>query len=356
MVSALPLILLALALTWAVTFAAVVAGRLRADRHPTRLRGVRRVTVATPAGRRLAVATDRRRRRRWSRIEALRLLAQTDPLVPSECRALAAALGDRNDDVRLAAVTAVSARADELAAELLAGALAQRWTGRARVATELERLPDRHVGPLLEKLLADRRPDVRFWALQVIGRRQASLPPTVVNDLLEDPSPDVRAALAEALPQIAEHPASLLLRLLGDDAWYVRVHAARSLGEAHVTPAAPAIAELLHDESWWVRDAAEKALVALGSAGVRQALRLLDDEDPFARDSAAEVLQETGYLDRCVAEAAAGNRRSSALVAKVRKATGGSVVDASIARLAAPDERDDEPAPEGADRGLVKAS
>ena len=334
--------LLVFSLTWAITFVAVIAGRLRVGRNPGRLRGVRRVTAATSRRRRLRFAGDRRRRRRWNRIEALRLIAETStPLRLAELSALADALADPNEDVRLGALAAVSARADELAARLLVTALVEWRTGRARVATELELQPGEHVPPLLEELLADPRPDVRFWALQVIGRRRASLSWPTITELLHDPSPNVRAALAEGLPVFYRRPTIALRRLLADEEWFVRVHAARSLGEAGATRAAPAVAELLRDPSWWVRDAAEKALVALGRAGTREALRLLEDDDPFARDSAAEVLQDSGYLDRCVTAAASGDAEAEAVLAKVRSATGDLLVEPAVARMAPCDDAED---------------
>ncbi len=334
--TALLLILLAFSVAWATTFAAVIAGRVRAGRSPGRLRGVRRVTAAILPARRLRFASDRRRRRRWNRIEALRLIAETPTSLRSaEWNALADALDDPNEDVRLGALAAVSARGDELAAKLLVTALVGWRAGRARVATELERQPGRHVAPLLEELLGDHRPEVRFWALQVIGRRRSSLSWAAITELMHDPSPNVRAALAEGLPVYYRRPTIALLRLLADDEWYVRVHAARSLGEVGATSAAPAVAELLRDSSWWVRDAAEKALVALGRDGIREALRLLEDYDPFARDSAAEVLQESGYLDRCVAAAASGEAEAEAVLARVRSATGDALVESAVARVGA---------------------
>jgi hypothetical protein len=339
--------LLAFSVAWAVTLAAIVAGRLRIDRDPARLRGARRVTAATPRTRRARYAGDRRRRRRWNRIEALRLIAETrTPLRLAEREALVDALADPNEDVRLGALAAISARGDELAAQLLVTALVDWQTGRARVATELERQPEEQVAPLLRALLSDPRQDVRFWALQVIGRSRSSLSWAEVSELLHDPSPNVRAALAEGLPLFYRRPTMALRRLLADDEWFVRLHAARALGEARAVRAAPAVAELLRDPSWWVRDAAEKALVAFGKAGTREALRLLDDEDPFARDSAAEVLQDSGFLERCVTTAASGNAEAEAVLAKVRSAVGDVLVESAVARAASPDQT---PAHEGAD-------
>jgi HEAT repeat protein len=355
-VRTLLLSLLAFSSLWAITFVGVVAGRWRVGRNPRRLRGVRRITVATSRDRRLRLASDRVRRRRWKRIEALRLIAEAPThLRVAERNALVEALADDNEDVRLGALAAVSARGDELAATLLVDALVDWSTGRARVATELERQPLEYIVPLLEKLLDDSRPDVRFWALQVIGRSRSSLPWTTISGLLQDPSPNVRAALAEGLPAVYRRPTIALRRLLADDEWFVRMHAARALGEKKVIRTAPAIAELLRDPSWWVRDAAEKALVALGRAGIREALRLLEDDDPFARDSAAEVLQESGYLDRCVTAAAAGNSDAVAVLAKVRRAAGEGLVESAVARAG---RGDDEVFQEASDfeRGLAVAS
>ena len=332
MAAALPLIILALAAVWSATAALVVASRLRADRLQTQRRGVRRLGPELSPEQLLALAGDHRPRRKWGRIEALRRLAASDALPDGGREALAEALADQDDDVRLATAAGLAVRADHLAAGLLVASLAERRDGRTRVAAELETFPVRIVGQLLHGLLDDERPDVRFWGLQLIGRGRAIIPPGRIEQLIADESPDVRAALAEALPNVAAHPAGPLLRLLDDDVWFVRVHAARALGEARVTPAASAVAELLRDRSWWVRDAAEKALVELGDAGVRQAIRLLEDEDPFARDSAAEVLQESGHLDRCVAAAIAGDANAAALIDRARAAGAGRLVDATFAR------------------------
>lgn len=332
MTAALPLIILLLAATWAATALAVIASRLQASRLRTRRPGARRLGPDTPPTRLLAAAADRRPRRKWGRIEALRRLATISALPDGGGKALAEALAEHDDDVRLAVASALSARADQIAAELLVASLAERRAGRARIAAELEAFPVRIVGQLLHALLDDERPDVRFWGLQLLGHARAIVSPARIEQLINDDSADVRAALAEALPSVTAKPATPLLRLLADDIWFVRVHAARALGEAGVTPAAALIAQLLHDPSWWVRDAAEKSLVDLGDAGIRQALRLLDADDPFARDSAAEVLQESGYLDRCVAAAIAGDGDAAAVIDRARAAGAGRLIDATLAR------------------------
>ena len=84
---------------------------------------------------------------------------------------------------------------------------------------------------------------------------------------------------------------------LDDPAWFVRVHAARAVGRVVGAPAAPTIARLLADPQWWVRTAAKDALRVMGSAGMSALLSMLEHDDRFARQGAAEVLQDIGFVD-----------------------------------------------------------
>ena len=57
------------------------------------------------------------------------------------------------------------------------------------------------------------------------------------------------------------------------------------------------IARLLADERWWVRTAAKDALRGMGADAVPSLLSILAHDDPFARNGAAEVLQDVGFVD-----------------------------------------------------------
>jgi len=75
------------------------------------------------------------------------------------------------------------------------------------------------------------------------------------------------------------------------------VHAARAAGHVLGAEAAPTVTRLLSDERWWVRTAAKDSLRGMGVDAVPSLLSVLNHEDPFARNGAAEVLQDIGFVD-----------------------------------------------------------
>ncbi len=82
--------------------------------------------------------------------------------------------------------------------------------------------------------------------------------------------------------------------------WFVRAHAARALGAFERHDLAAAVARLPADESWWVRAAPKKTLTDRPAAILDLLVGYLAPDDPFARNGAAEVLQDTGALDALV--------------------------------------------------------
>ncbi|HXH96979.1 MAG TPA: HEAT repeat domain-containing protein, partial [Gaiellaceae bacterium] len=82
----------------------------------------------------------------------------------------------------------------------------------------------------------------------------------------------------------------VLRALLRDEVFFVRAHAARAVGELGSQALAAEVARLLGDENWWTRAAAKESLLALGPVGLEAARAMADDEDRFARDGAAEIV------------------------------------------------------------------
>ena len=80
-------------------------------------------------------------------------------------------------------------------------------------------------------------------------------------------------------------------------------------------PAAPDVAEeiapLLADREWWVRLAAKESLQQMGEEVWSVLVPYLDHEDAFARNGAAEVLQNIGVLDSLIVLEAATSRPSA---------------------------------------------
>jgi HEAT repeat protein len=118
-----------------------------------------------------------------------------------------------------------------------------------------------------------------------------------------DPDPNVRAAAVETLGSRSGDAVGVAtLARLDDAAWFVRVHAARAAGQVLGVAAAPRLTQLLADQQWWVRSAAKDAFRGMGSDAVPALLSTLTDPDPFARNGAAEILQDIGFVDTLALE------------------------------------------------------
>ena len=90
------------------------------------------------------------------------------------------------------------------------------------------------------------------------------------------------------------------------------------------------ICRLLADEQWWVRTAAKDALRGIGTDAVPALLSMLTHADPFARNGAAEVLQDIGFVDSLVADGS-----SSPLLERIYEAGGEGLRKAAESRVAA---------------------
>jgi HEAT repeat protein len=175
--------------------------------------------------------------------------------------------------------------------EVLLEVLVDGRLSRSRTATELEPRTPR----LRRELIAlTRSPnaELRYWAVTLLRREMGHRPAVdAVRARVADDSPNVRAAVAEALgfaPSELVRP--LLQELLTDEAFFVRSHAARAVAQSGDELLANALLPLLADHSWWVRAAAKESLGALGESGIEVAMAALSHSDPFARDSALEII------------------------------------------------------------------
>jgi HEAT repeat protein len=274
-------------------------------------------------------------RANWRRIAALRLLAQQgySGLVPL----LGRAIDDADTEIVGAAITLLSRVPDAKAAEILLDALKNGRYPPSRIATYLDRFP-LPVPNLLRPLLQHPDATVRYWAVTLLGRH-ANVP-LIENDLkalARDQAPLVRRAAVASLARLNVAAAVTVAReLLKDDVWYVRAHAARALGEADNPELAAEVAPLLADREWWVRTAAKDALQRMGPEVWSALIPYLDHADVFARNGAAEVLQNIGILDSLIVLEAATARPSASKVQMLRKiaAAGGSrMTDALLDRV-----------------------
>jgi HEAT repeat protein len=270
----------------------------------------------------------------WSRITALRILAfgRTE----TAWTALEKALISSNPRLVRAAVTILGNLRETHAAELLAEAMRIGCYPASRISTFLDCFP-LDLSPLIGSFLMEPSSDVRYWGA-IMLRRYPELEDgrKMLSDLTHDESPLVRRAAMESLSLLGGEMASKeALRLLTDEVSYVRAYAARALGTLRVYEAVPAVASLLADQEWWVRYAAKVSLEAMWSQAIPSLLPFLKHQDRFARNGAAEVLQNLGYFEKLLTEELLEPSQSwrLALLNQLAQAGGVRMSEAMINRL-----------------------
>jgi HEAT repeat protein len=241
----------------------------------------------------------------WRRIAALRILALAQPDAAWPC--LEQALADGGREVVAATVTMLGKIKDRRAAALLIQALRAGRHPRSRTATSLDMFPMK-IAQQVMPLLADEDPQVQYWGARLM-RRYAGTPGLEAELITLAGSPDaqVRKAAVETLGLVGGSEAIHVLRAkLTDPVPFVRAHAARSLGALRASAAVHAVLPLLADPDWWVRFAAKQSLQALGAEVAPAISTHLSHHDEFARNGAAEVLQNLGVFEELLAHEARG--------------------------------------------------
>ena len=89
----------------------------------------------------------------------------------------------------------------------------------------------------------------------------------------------------------------VLLPLLKDTVWFVRLQAVRTLGSQQLNENSQAMATLLLDEKWQVRNAVAIALTLLGEGAIDAFWTLLNSNDRYAKESVCEEMQKSDYVD-----------------------------------------------------------
>ncbi|MGE5172571.1 MAG: HEAT repeat domain-containing protein [Betaproteobacteria bacterium] len=93
----------------------------------------------------------------------------------------------------------------------------------------------------------------------------------------------------------------LLLPLLEDAVWFVRLQAARALEQLRYVRAVEHLGALLFDQNWQVRNAAARALANIGDASLEVFLNILKDRDRYAKESICDEAQRTNLTQRLIA-------------------------------------------------------
>jgi len=228
---------------------------------------------------------------KWHRVNAAGVLGLLG--APTSVERLTRALADPDVDVAYASAQALARYTSRSAYDSLLDALSAGTLPAPRVAGLLEAFQCPAARELIERRAGSDDPRLRYWAAYLLGSLADPRSAPVVECLTRDPDEDVRANAAESMAGFPD--ASTLRRLLADESWVVRSHAAKAAGASGQVDLAPRLAGLLEDRSWWVRQNATLALAAFGYPAVPSLLPQLRSHDRFARNKAAEALVRCGY-------------------------------------------------------------
>jgi len=122
--------------------------------------------------------------------------------------------------------------------------------------------------------------EVRSKALKVLGRAGAPLP---------------------------VHLPEMVLPLLEDPVWFVRLQAARCAGALAFKTAARPLGKLLFDKNWQVRGQAAVELTKFGYDAIDIFLEALSMSDGYAKESICEEIEKAGMSDRLIRNLGGGD-------------------------------------------------
>lgn len=253
---------------------------------------------------------------------------------------LVKALDDPNPDIQMVAVRALAELhhpgsflplVEQLHKAVLgpAPSLSVRAVKSALVSFSLDNARE------LRPSLQDPNPRIRFLATDIIremiereasGQEDFRLDKTnfddetagiFLSDLPFDGNPDVRARAAAVIGCLADpRAASTLFILLEDSAWFVRLHAARSLGRHRFLSAGDRLARALTDSHWRVREAAVRTLSGFGRPGLELLTsHFLATQDRYSREQVADEFQRAGLIPELLTRSfETGNGRETAVL------------------------------------------
>lgn len=238
-----------------------------------------------------------------TRLEAVEALAQAR--IPSALPDLIALIADPEPVVRVAAARAgvrtlasVPPGPDrDAGAARLIQALETNHIPRG-VIEEILLLGEDAAPQLVGELLL--RLDVPVASLKAgldaAGRLQLFTFTDELIRFVDHPDPEIRAAAFRAFWSIGYLPSEAepaVVAALHDPVEFVRIHASRAARLLDAETALPLLWNVLGDQSWWVRRAAARSLVNLGDAGRRElAIASAAHPDRYARDMVSQVLRD----------------------------------------------------------------
>jgi HEAT repeat protein len=144
------------------------------------------------------------------------------------------------------------------------------------------------------------------WILSCVLEMLSLLPPdprslSLAIKYLGSANAEVRSKALKVIGSdgyaIPSQTSALILPLLNDPVWFVRLQAVKSINELTCESAAKQIEKLLFDENWQVRSEAALALTHIGSCAIDVFYDALKTKDLYAKESICEEIEKTRFSD-----------------------------------------------------------
>jgi len=181
--------------------------------------------------------------------------------------------------------------------------LKDRHITRKALVTSLVQFADTGINILLDFYRESPHPWIKALVLDSLShmRNVETLPAAIEG--LKDPHSEVRAKalkLVSVLGETISFDPTHIYPLLIDSSWFVRLHAARALGNLRIEESAHLLRGMLMDSSWQVRNAAASSLSHLGHRGVEAFREIMGRDDNYAKETVCEELGKTGMVQRLI--------------------------------------------------------
>jgi HEAT repeat protein len=237
-----------------------------------------------------AALESRRRRVRRSAAEALRQIGSEEAAA-----SLSAGLFDADLDTRLTCAAALAELSDtEHLPSVLAIADRSAVDRPGAVAAILVTLARRHPSTLGIALGPDAAPELRRLAAAVVGEFRLAEHVGALRQALESEDDELAARAARGLGMIGDDGVlDRLLKLVedGDRTWFVRLAATGALGVIGDPRAVAPLEQELNSDGWLLQAKAAKSLRLLGRTGEEALERALASPAETVRDHARVALE-----------------------------------------------------------------
>lgn len=212
---------------------------------------------------------------------------------------------DEDEDVRGASLRALGRIKDKRALPFLINALGypEKWLP-PRIGETIYSIGEDAIEPLIRELENFENENRRAWSAEILGWLKAENAAVFLIDALSDVSAEMRAKAVGALGKIRESRAvpKLLEMLISDPVPFVRARVAQGLGAIAHPSVTDYLINILKDPEWWVRVRAVEALEQIGEPAVPGLLVALQEGDGEVRRMAGMALERMGYVARVLVE------------------------------------------------------